>query len=118
MATRKLPGNAPEGLEPLPGRWSRGKRDWAVSLWVSFLAACVGTFVLFAMIDPERLTDAWVMGWDLGLRLVYGLGFFFLFGVALLASWLTCFMQRTGPRSGHSRGQGGRPPPVIRDPAE
>ena len=28
------------------GRWTRRQRDLAVCLWVSFLAACAGTFVL------------------------------------------------------------------------
>ncbi|MEJ2534546.1 MAG: hypothetical protein P8008_03540 [Gammaproteobacteria bacterium] len=96
------------------GRWTRRQRDLAVCLWVSFLAACAGTFVLFALVDPEALTAAWVPGWELGLRLVYGLGFAFLFLVSLLASVLTAYMIRTGPPPGHAR----RPPPTVRDPAE
>lgn len=104
--------------EALPERWSRGKRDWAVAIWISFLSASAGTFVLFALVDPEALTNAWVPGWELGLRLVYGLGFLLLFLVSLLASALTVFMIRTGPEPGHASGAGRKPPPVVRDPAE
>lgn len=104
--------------EHLPGRWTRRQRDWGVAIWMAFLSACVGTFVLFAVVDPERLTDVWVLDWDIGVRLVYGLGFFFLFVISLLASLLTEYMIRTGPRRGHARGKGKRPPPAIHDPAE
>lgn len=103
---------------PLPGRWDRARRDWAVSLWVAFLAACAGTFVLFALVDPELLGEAWVPGWQTDLRLTYGLGFGFLYVVALIAAKLTAFMIRTGPRSGHARGAGRRRPPPVRDPAD
>lgn len=103
--------------EHVPGRWSRSKRDWGVVIWVSFLSACVGTFVMFALLDPNRMRDDWVMGWETGVRLIYGLGFFFLFLVALLASRLTTWMIRTGPKRGHAKGRGRRPPPTIRDPA-
>jgi hypothetical protein len=99
---------------PVAGRWTSRQRDWGVVLWISFLSACVGTFGLFALIDPEQLTDAWVPGWQLGLKMVYGLGFVLMFVVSLLSSCLTVFMLRTGPSEGHAQ----RPPPVIRDPAE
>ena len=102
----------------IPGRWSRRKRDIGVAIWVAFLAACAGTFILFALIDPEVLGSAWVPGWETGLRLTYGLGFGFLFVVCLLATILTEFMIRTGPRRGHARGKGRKPPPEVHDPAE
>ena len=50
--------------------------------------------------------------------LAYSLGFIFLYTVSLLASGLTIFMVRTGPRRGHARGEGRRPPPEIRTPEE
>ena len=103
---------------PLPGRWDRGKRDWAVSLWVAFLAACGGTFLLFAFLDPAVLGDAWVLGWQTDLRLTYGLGFALMYGISLFAARLTAFMIRTGPSAGHARGQGRRRPPSVHDPAE
>ncbi len=102
----------------LPGRWGRRKRDIATVVWVSFLSACVGTFVIFAVMDPEALNDAWVLPWEMGRRLAYSLGFAFLFVVSLIASGLTVFMIRTGPRSGHASGRGRRPPPDIRSPDE
>jgi hypothetical protein len=102
----------------LPGRWSRRKRDIGIIIWISFLAACAGTFMIFAVLDPDALNDAWVLPWEMGRRLAYSLGFLFLFIVSLIASGLTVFMIRTGPASGHASGQGRRPPPDIRSPDE
>lgn len=108
----------PNSEPSLPGRWSRSKRDWGVSIWIAFLSASAGTFVLFALVDPEALGTAWVLGWETGLRLTYGLGFAFLFAVSLVAARLTGFMIRTGPRRGHAKGRGRKPPPEVHDPAE
>lgn len=102
----------------IPGRWSQRKRDLGTMIWVAFLSACSGTFVIFAVIDPEALNDAWVLPWEMGSRLAYSLGFLFLFCVSAIASALTTFMIRTGPGRGHSRGKGKRPPPEIREPEE
>lgn len=109
---QQAPGDA------LPGRWGRSRRDWAVCLWVAFLAACMGTFLLFALVDPELLGQSWVPGWETELRVTYGLGFAFCYLVALVATCLTTFMIRTGPRRGHARGKGRRRPPPVRDPGE
>ena len=79
-------------------RWDRRKRDIGVVVWISFLAACAGTFVIFAVLDPAALTNAWVLPWEMGRKLAYSLGFAFLFCVGGLASALTAFMLRTGPR--------------------
>ena len=100
----------------IPGRWGRRRRDLGVSIWIAFLAACVGTFVIFALMDPEALNDAWVLPWHMGNKLAYSLGFLFLFLVSLLASGLTVFMIRTGPAEGHVSGEGRRPPPEVRSP--
>ena len=102
----------------LPGRWNRNKRDIGIVLWIAFLSACVGTFVIFALMDPEALNDAWVLPWEMGRRLAYSLGFLFLFIVSLIAAGLTAFMIRTGPGSGHVTGRGRRPPTAIRSPEE
>ena len=107
-----------ESQQELPGRWSMTKRDTGTALWIAFLAACAGTFVIFAVLDPEALNDAWVLPWEMGSRLAYSLGFLFLYLVSLLASGLTVFMIRTGPRRGHARGKGRRPPPEIRQPED
>ena len=102
----------------LPGRWGRKRRDIGVSLWIAFLAACVGTFVIFAIMDPDALNDAWVLPWEMGRELAYSLGFLFLFVVSLIASGMTVFMIRTGPASGHASGKGERPPPEIKSPTK
>jgi hypothetical protein len=102
----------------LPGRWSQRKRDIGIIVWIAFLAACVGTFVIFAVLDPDALNDAWVLPWEMGRKLAYSLGFLFLFMVGLFASALTTFMIRSGPERGHSEGRGRRPPPQIRSPEE
>lgn len=106
-----------KGAREIPGRWSQRKRDLGTALWVAFLSACLGTFVIFAVLDPEALNDAWVLPWEMGSRLAYSLGFLFLFCVSLVASALTTFMIRTGPGSGHASGEG-KPPPRIRAPED
>ena len=107
-----------EETKELPGRWCMCKRDFGVAFWIAFLAACLGTFVIFAVLDPEALNDAWVLPWEMGSRLAYTLGFIFLYLVSLAASGLTVFMIRSGPRRGHATGEGRRPPPEIRSPEE
>lgn len=102
--------------DDIPGRWGERRRDWAVALWVAFLAACFGTMVLFALIDPELLGGAWVYGWESELRVTYGIGFAFLYLVSLVAARLMTFMIRTGPGPGHVKGKGRRKPPPVRDP--
>ena len=108
----------PQAPDQLPGRWNQRQRDRGVAVWISFLVACGGTFVLFAVVDPGRLAQAWVLEWETGVRLVYGLGFAFCFAVAFAASWLTGYMIRTGPRRGHAHGKGRPPPPEVHDPAQ
>jgi len=97
----------------VPGRWNHRQRDLGIIFWISFLAACAGTFVVFAMLDPAALYDARVLPWEMGRELAYSLGFLFLLLVSLLASGLTVFMIRTGPAKGHYRGRGRRAPPKI-----
>jgi hypothetical protein len=106
--------SAPE----IRGRWSMRKRDIGTAIWVAFLAACVGTFVIFGVMDPKALNDAWVLPWEMGRKLAYSLGFLFLFIVSLIATSLTVFMIRTGPGRGHATGSGRRPLPEIKDPGE
>jgi hypothetical protein len=107
--------------EPKPAyqnRWSMRWRDFGVAAWVAFLAASVGTFVLFGILDPGEIESAWMQEWEVSRKLAYSIGFLFLFVMSLIASGLTVFMIRTGPQPGHVQGKGKRPIPEIRDPAE
>lgn len=104
--------------EPQSNRWNMRKRDLGVALWVAFLAASLGTFVFFGLVDPGELESAFMEEWDFSRKLAYSLGFAFLFLISVVATGLTVFMIRTGPGPGHTRGQGRRPPPEVRDPSE
>ncbi len=106
--TNRAPGNR---------RWSMRQRDWAVVLWIAFLAAAAGAFVLFGLVNPEDMLGVWVDRFGIGVRLAYGLVFAFLYLLCLLAAALTMFMIRTGPSGGHSNGNGKRSMPKVRDPA-
>ena len=103
---------------PVDRRWSMRQRDWAVAFWIAFLAAAAGAFVLFGLINPLDMVNAWADQYDIGIRLAYGLAFTFLYMVCLLASTLTVFMIRTGPRRGHVKGEGRRPKAEIHHHAE
>jgi len=103
---------------PVNRRWSMRQRDWAVVLWIAFLSAAIGAFVLFGLVDPLDMVNAWADEYDIGMRLAYGLAFAFLYLVCLLASALTMFMIRTGPARGHVKGEGPRPIPEVHDPSQ
>jgi len=103
---------------PVNQRWSMRQHDWAVVLWIAFLAAAAGAFVLFGLVNPMDIVGGWADEFDIGVRLAYGLAFAFLYLVCLLASALTMFMIRTGPSRGHLKGKGRRPIPKLRDPAK
>lgn len=103
---------------PVNRRWSQRQRDWAVVLWVSFISASAGAFVLFGLFNPLDIIHTFTDEFDIGVRLAYGLTFAFLYLLCLLPSALTMFMIRTGPAVGHSKGEGRRAIPEIRDPGE
>ena len=102
---------------PVNRRWSMRQRDWAVVFWIAFLSAATGSFVLFGLVDPLDMVNAWADEYDIGMRLAYGLAFAFLYLVCLLAAALTMFMIRTGPSAGHTKGEGRRPIPKVQDPS-
>ena len=102
---------------PVNRRWSQRQRDWAVVLWVSFMSAAVGAFVLFGLLNPLDIIHAYTDEFEIGVKLAYGLAFAFLYLLCLLPAALTMFMIRTGPSHGHSRGKGGRPIPKVKDPS-
>jgi len=73
-------------------KWSIKKRTIAQVLWLSFLSASIGFFIIFGMIDPGSLDLAFSFGFPLTRELGYGLGFLFLFCTCFLASSLTAWM--------------------------
>lgn len=103
---------------PVNRRWSRRQRDWAVVLWIAFLSAAAGAFVLFGLVDPLHIVSDWADEYDIGVRLAYGLAFAYLYLLCLLAGALTMFMIRTGPSRGHLKGKGKHRIPEVRDPSE
>jgi len=70
--------------------------DVALVLWPSFLAACAGSLLFFAAVDPALLRDA---GPRLFTRLDreagYALGFLFFWGIGTLASAISVYLIRT-----------------------
>lgn len=103
---------------PVNRRWSQRQRDWAVVLWVSFMSASAGAFVVFGLFNPLDIIHTYADELEIGVKLAYGLAFAFLYLLCLLPSVLTMFMIRTGPAQGHSRGEGRRAIPKVRDPGE
>jgi hypothetical protein len=91
-------------------RWPPRLRMVAAVGWSSFLAASVGTMLVFAALDPEII----IAGFDSGepgvepfwltRTGIYSLGFFLLWLVAAVAAALTVvLMQTPGPgKSGQS----------------
>jgi hypothetical protein len=53
-------GEVENNTQIIPGRWNYRRRDIGTIIWISFLSACAGTFVIFAVLDPEALNEAWV----------------------------------------------------------
>lgn len=102
---------------PIDRRWNQRQRDWAVVIWISFLTACAGSVVLFGLVSPIDIAGIWADEYEISIQLAYGLDFAFMFLLCLLASALTMYMIRTGPGSGHAKGQGRRSKPQIHDPS-
>jgi hypothetical protein len=78
---------------------SRRQRDVAVVGWCSFLVAAAGTMVFFAWIDPLALAEITEPPLAVDRMTGYALGFFFFWGLAMLAAALTVYLIRT--RHGH-----------------
>jgi len=82
----------------MPDPWSRNRQAVAVTLWVSFLAAAVGSVVIFGYIDPDALSYATGGRLDFGRHLGYAVGFFFLWFLCGAAAAVTAYLVRTAPR--------------------
>ena len=72
--------------------WSNRKKTIAIVLWLSFLCAAIGFFIIFGLIDPGSLNLAFSLDYPLSREVGYGLGFLFLFGICFLTSCLTAWM--------------------------
>lgn len=68
-------------------------------LWSSFLAACVGTMVFFAMFDPVELGE--ITTWPIKLNREWGytLGFFGFWLLTSLSSFITAILLLPGNKS-------------------
>lgn len=96
------PGRPAPGVPPM----SRGAADAAAVGWGSFLAACLGAFIGFAVIDPSRLGEASDVIDEIGPMTGYGLGFLFLWLVSATAGGLTWLLIRTSRGGGSSSSSG------------
>ncbi len=86
-----------------PPRWTTLQQDVANVLWASFLAASVASVVFFGVVDPLALADITTPSLDISRMAGYAIGFFFFWGMAISASTLTSFMQRTAVRRNDAR---------------
>lgn len=65
-----------------------------ITVWSSFLAACVGTMFFFAFVAPEELAGEPYDGHAADRLGVYTLGFFGLWLLAALSSALALYLSR------------------------
>jgi len=75
-------------------RWPPRVQVVAAIAWSSFLAASIGTMLVFAVLDPQVIISGFDRGepgtepWWLNRTGIYTLGFFFLWLVAAIAGVL------------------------------
>ena len=99
-----------DAAEPRETPWSRMRRDVAIVLWPSFLAAAVMTMFFFAVFDPVEIGEgtalaALVANHNAG----YALGFFFFWAFTTLSSALSLYLARTESQLAGREGGGSRP---------
>ena len=98
----------PQAEDDTPGvrRWPPQLQAAAAVGWSSFLAACLGTMLAFAALDPQVIIDAVEGGepgaapWWLSRTGIYTLGFFLFWLVAAVAGVLTGMLTRNPPGEG------------------
>ncbi len=77
-------------------RWSRARRDVAIVLWPSFLAAAVMTMFFFAVFDPVDIGEGTALAEIITSHNAgYALGFFFFWAFTTLSSTLSLYLVRT-----------------------
>lgn len=69
--------------------------DYFIVGWISFLAASLGTMLLFAWIDPQMLAEVAEPPLAMSRMTGYAVGFFFLWALCLLAGALCVYLIRT-----------------------
>jgi hypothetical protein len=75
--------------------------------WSSFLAACLGTMLTFAALDPQVIIDGIEGGdpgsapWWLTRTGIYSIGFFLFWAIAAVAGMLTDYLHEAPPSEGH-----------------
>jgi hypothetical protein len=80
--------------------WPRFHERIGVSLWTSFLAACLETVVFFAYFDPVVLgSDTFAPVWMALRPVAYAAGFFFFWVFAFMGSLLTAYMLDSSPNA-------------------
>ena len=72
--------------------------DTLIVGWVSFLAASLGTMLLFAWVDPLALVEIAEPPLPLDRMGGYALGFFFLWLLCVLSAGLCAYLIRTQRR--------------------
>ncbi|MFM9971549.1 MAG: hypothetical protein ACKVQK_24475 [Burkholderiales bacterium] len=70
-------------------------------LWPSFLTACVGEVLFFALFDPAELV-AFFQGDPPSRIAVYSIGFFFFWFLATISSGLTWMLVRQFSPADHA----------------
>ena len=69
-------------------------------LWPSFLAACIGEMLFFALFDPDELVLFWRVI-PLSRTAIYSIGFFFFWFFAALSSGMTWLLARPAAEVNH-----------------
>ena len=74
---------------------TRSQADLFIVGWVSFLAASLGTMLLFAWVDPQALAEIAEPPLQIDRMAGYALGFFFLWLLCVVSAALCAWMIRT-----------------------
>ena len=79
-------------------QWSRNRQAVAIVIWISFLAAAVGTMLFFALFDPVELGTLFDEDLEIGREAGYAFGFFFFWILSAACSAVTAWLVRTAPK--------------------
>jgi hypothetical protein len=89
----RVPADSTKGASPLR---LHAREGLGVILWASFLAACAGTMLFFALFDPALLAhDDAPPSWLADRMTGYAIGFFFFWALCTIASFLTAYLIET-----------------------